>query len=237
MAGKKRKGRGEAERPRGITTPAELDAARALARRLAGSGSGPGEGANGEASGPPPGPPRGASRGASLSSPTSKASRGAPAGKSRGTKNRYSPRNEDDRARSKELFLEHFARTRLVGESAEACGRTRECVMNWKREDPEFARRWQECWERRVDDLEQGLMDRAVDGYERPVYQGGVLVGVEVVHHPQLGIFMLQKNRGDVYGDRAVPLVTPQEYARMAREAMRAQDDAAREALAPKAVT
>lgn len=137
--------------------------------------------------------------------------------------------------RTKARWLREFAIDKCVGAACVRAGISRSRLYEWRKQDKEFAEAWDEVHEHQVDRLESSMLRRAIEGYERPVFQGGKLVGLEVVHHPQLGIFMLGKLRGDKFGDRAVPLMSPEEYARMARAALVAQDEEARTAIQGKA--
>lgn len=62
-------------------------------------------------------------------------------------------------------------------EAAENAGVARKTIFNWRNEDPEFAAAWVEAVEEGTDKIEAEAYRRAVEGYERPVFQGGEEVG------------------------------------------------------------
>jgi hypothetical protein len=62
--------------------------------------------------------------------------------------------------------------------AAQNLGIARSTAFSWKREDPDFAAAWAEAVEAGVDLLEAEALRRARDGVDRPVFQGGVCVGM-----------------------------------------------------------
>jgi len=147
----------------------------------------------------------------------------------------WSPKDRDGTAKRKAQFLKIFAETGSVTVATIAIKSWRSNVYKWRREDPEFAAAWQEIWDATVDELETSMMQRAIHGYQRPVYQQGRLVGHETVHHPQVGQFMLSRSRPDRYGDTmSQQAAGPAEYARMVRESTAEQDAAAKSVVGKK---
>lgn len=142
------------------------------------------------------------------------------------------PRNQPLRlVERKKKFCELLRQIRSVSHAAEAIGYSRRMVYHWRQQDPEFRQAWDEAWEFVVDELEMSLMSRAVEGYSRPIYQTGRLVGYEQVHHPQLGIFMMKGNRRDKYGDKVQVGIGPEDFAKRAKELLQEQDAEARQAM------
>ena len=56
-------------------------------------------------------------------------------------------------------------------------GFARRTAYEWREGAPEFKARWDRCVEEGTDRLEDEAVRRARDGTEKPVYQGGVMVG------------------------------------------------------------
>jgi hypothetical protein len=74
-------------------------------------------------------------------------------------------------------------------------------VYRWRQSDPSFAQSCSEAMEAGTDVIEQEARRRAVEGYDRPVYQGGTLVGVVRVYSDMLAALLLRGRRAEVYRD------------------------------------
>lgn len=79
----------------------------------------------------------------------------------------------------------------------------RATAFRWKKEDPQFAEAWEEAVEEGIDLLEQEILRRARDGVDRPVFQGGEMVGLVREYSDSLAAMMLQGRRRKVYGKNA----------------------------------
>jgi len=144
----------------------------------------------------------------------------------------YQPKNPADSAERKMNWLRAFAKTGSVTQATIDIGSHRTTVYRWREADQDFADAWDEIWRSKIDNLEQSLMNRAINGHIRPIYQQGVRVGEEVVHHPQLGMFLLSKLRAGQYGEvKESAVASPAEYAAKIREHSAAQDAEAKRAL------
>lgn len=138
-----------------------------------------------------------------------------------------------DIAAAKDRFCLALRHKRAVTYALRFARVARSVAYEWKREDHTFSARWDEAWDGVIDDLEQSFLARAIDGYTRPIYQGGKLAGFEQVHHPVQGIFMLKAHRRAMYGDLTNgSQLPPEDYARRVREAFDKQDEEAKAALA-----
>ena len=98
-----------------------------------------------------------------------------------------------------EPFLAELAHGASVTAAAEYAGVSRAMVFRWRRDDPEFARRWDEAVQMGVDRLEDEAHRRAVDGVVRPVYQGGAKVGEVREYSDTLLLAILRGKRPEVY--------------------------------------
>jgi hypothetical protein len=69
------------------------------------------------------------------------------------------------------------------------------------RTDEQFAEMWDEIEAATTDAMEREAYRRAVEGVERPVWQGGKLMGTVAEYSDTLLIFMLKGRKPEVYRD------------------------------------
>jgi hypothetical protein len=98
-----------------------------------------------------------------------------------------------------EPFLAELAHGASVTAAAEYAGVSRAMVFRWRRDDLEFARRWDEAVQMGVDRLEDEAYRRAVHGVARPVYQGGARVGEVREYSDTLLLAILRGKRPEIY--------------------------------------
>jgi hypothetical protein len=98
------------------------------------------------------------------------------------------------------VFLTWLSKGYLPGVAAQKIGVSRTTVFNWRRSDAQFAEAWDEAVEMAYDLVEQEVMRRAVEGYDRPVFQKGEFVGMERQYSDALALAMLGARRRAVYG-------------------------------------
>ena len=98
-----------------------------------------------------------------------------------------------------EPFLAELAHGASVTAAAEYAGVSRAMVFRWRRDDPEFALRWEEAVQMGTDRLEDEAHRRAVHGVARPVYQGGAKVGEIREYSDMLLLAILRGKRPEVY--------------------------------------
>ena len=65
---------------------------------------------------------------------------------------------------------------------------------DWRKRDPDFGREWKQVIEETTEELEREAYRRACEGTEKPVYQGGKLVGYQKEFSDTLMIFLQLKN-------------------------------------------
>ena len=98
------------------------------------------------------------------------------------------------------LFIEQLSKYGIVTVAAEKAGNLdRRLLYEKKEEDPEFAKRWDNAIEKSIDLLEDEARRRAYDGYDKPVFQKGVKVGVIREYSDTLLIFLMKANRPEKY--------------------------------------
>ena len=105
--------------------------------------------------------------------------------------------------RLKKAFLEDFAQTGIITESCENVGmKRRATVYDWQEQDDEFAAAFREAEIKATEVLETEARRRAINGTEKPVYQGGQLVGYITEKSDTLLIFMLKARAPEKYRER-----------------------------------
>lgn len=72
----------------------------------------------------------------------------------------------------------------------------------WRNDEPEFAAEWDEAVDGGTDVLEDEARRRAVEGTDKPIYQGGSKVGVVREYSDTLLIFLLKGRRPEKFKDR-----------------------------------
>jgi hypothetical protein len=105
-------------------------------------------------------------------------------------------------ARAQARFLREFVQTGNVKASALAAKVGRRTIYDWVKDDPVFARLYQEAKDDAIDLLEAEARRRAVDGVLEPVYQGGKKVGVIRKYSDTLMALFLKGYRREVFSER-----------------------------------
>ena len=103
--------------------------------------------------------------------------------------------------RKRTAFLAAFAELGTITHAARAAGVERKSHYNWLK-DPEYAVAFADAQEESIEALESEARRRAVVGNEKPVYQGGELVGTIREYSDTLLIFLMKAARPAVYRDR-----------------------------------
>ena len=109
-----------------------------------------------------------------------------------------------------EAFLEGLRGGWSVSKSAWAAGVVEGTVRYWRNQSritlqedgtytDDFCVRWDEAWDAGVEKLEDEATRRALHGVEKPVYQGGVLVGTTTEYSDTLLTFALRGKKPDRY--------------------------------------
>ena len=109
-----------------------------------------------------------------------------------------------------EAFLEGLRGGWSVSKSAWAVGIVEGTARYWRNQSratlqedgtytDDFCVRWDEAWDAGVEKLEDEATRRALHGVEKPVYQGGVLVGTTTEYSDTLLTFALRGKKPDRY--------------------------------------
>jgi hypothetical protein len=116
----------------------------------------------------------------------------------------------------KQIFIEELARSGNVLLSTRKAGVGRNTVYEARKVDPAFADQWDDAIDEAVDLLEAVARGRAVNGTDKPVYQGGVQVGTIRQYSDALLMFLLKAHRPERFRDsydlaKAVDAITKRE--------------------------
>ena len=102
----------------------------------------------------------------------------------------------------KPAFLAAYAECGTITQAAEIAGIDRVTHYRWLKDDPEYAKAFEEAHEKSVERLEQEARRRAVEGWEEPVFHKGKVVGKVRKYSDTLLIFLLKGAAPDKYKDR-----------------------------------
>lgn len=100
------------------------------------------------------------------------------------------------------VFLECLRAGHTVKHAGDTACLPHSTLYDRRNRDPEFAARWDASESEGSDVLEQEAFRRAVEGTDRPVYQGGDLVGVIREYSDTLLIFLLKGRKPNKFRER-----------------------------------
>lgn len=103
------------------------------------------------------------------------------------------------------MFLEAYAMTGNITAASRRSDVHRQRHYEWLQSDPDYPALFLDAENQAVDALETEARRRALDGTEKPVYQGGKLVGSVVEYSDNLIQFLLKGARPQKYRDNAKP--------------------------------
>lgn len=129
-----------------------------------------------------------------------------------------------------EPFITALASYGVVVHACKKAKIDRKTVYRHRAADPVFAARWDEALKMAVETLEAEAIRRARDGYLKPVYQKGELVGKVRDYSDTLLIFLLKGLKPHVYRDPAMGAAADSLLAELIRGAIRG-DVAERKAI------
>src|SRR5437588_5892570 len=104
--------------------------------------------------------------------------------------------------KKRERLLHLLAEGHTVKHAAAEIGVHRGTVYDWRNANKDFKAAWDEALESGTQTMEQEARRRAVDGMDKPVFQGGRLVGTVREYSDTLLIFLLKGRRPDMYRER-----------------------------------
>ncbi len=106
-------------------------------------------------------------------------------------------------------FLDFLADTGNVSSAAKSCNIPRRTLYNCRAIDPSFAAAWDEALELGLDALEDEAMRRAREGFDVPVFNGGLRCGVVRKYSDLLLIFLLKSRRPTRYASAVIQESNP----------------------------
>lgn len=101
-----------------------------------------------------------------------------------------------------EAFLAHLRDTGNVRRSCEAAGVARSWVYERRDADPALAAEWKAAALDAADLIEETLLDRGLNGWDEPVFQGGQKVGEVRRYAHNVAMVILKASNPEKYGDR-----------------------------------
>ena len=104
----------------------------------------------------------------------------------------------------KEAFLAAYSEIGVVTHAADAAQVDRKMHWHWMQSDPNYPEKFALAKEEACDVLEREARRRAVDGWDEPVYQGGVLVGHKRRYSDVMLAMMLNGNMPEKYARHKV---------------------------------
>jgi hypothetical protein len=103
-------------------------------------------------------------------------------------------------ARRKRMVVEAVAKGQMLVTIRDGIGIYPTTVRRWRSADPAFAAAYDDAVEEAADLLEQECRRRAVEGFDKPVFQGGKQVGIERVYSDMLLAFLIRGRRPETFG-------------------------------------
>lgn len=107
-------------------------------------------------------------------------------------------------AKREAAFLETLAQTAKVAAGVKASGMSESSIYRRRQISEEFRARWAAALAEGFERLEAMMLDRALNGIERPVWYGGKQVGTMTEYSDRTALALLAQHRGSVRGT-AVP--------------------------------
>ena len=130
-------------------------------------------------------------------------------------------RNSISPARQR-AFIAHLAATGIVTQAAKHIGASLEALYRLRNKAgaEEFRTAWNEAADRGVARIEDGALQRAIEGVDRPIVSGGKLLGWHRVHNEGLVMFFLRNRRTERYGADLADKLKPGDplYEKIKRE-------------------
>ena len=106
----------------------------------------------------------------------------------------------------KKLFLKNLAELGNAEAAARGTGYTRAGFSYHKKQDPDFAKAWEDAMEVAVDTWEQEVIRRGVHGVEKPVLYQGKVVGKIQEYSDRMLELLMSAHRPEKYGKNRVEM-------------------------------
>jgi hypothetical protein len=111
------------------------------------------------------------------------------------------PRRNSIGPERQRAFIMHLAACGIVNQAAKHIGASLEALYKLRHKPgaDEFAAAWDKAVDRGVSRIEDGALQRAIEGVEKPIVSGGKLLGWYRVHNEALVMFLLRQRRSQHY--------------------------------------
>jgi len=103
----------------------------------------------------------------------------------------------------RQRFLLVLRESANISRAARAAGIATGTAYGWRKKMPVFRTAWDEAMNEALDQLEEVLRDRAINGVERPHFHGGEISGYYRTYSDNLGMSILRARRPGVFGPDA----------------------------------
>lgn len=114
-------------------------------------------------------------------------------------KKRASPKRGKPNPDWRDRFCDALEEQPNVSRACKQAGVSRGEVYATRKEDPEFAARWDDSLALGINSLEDTALDLAQNGWEQPVFQNGMLVGHVRKYDTKLMVTLLKAHKREVY--------------------------------------
>lgn len=113
----------------------------------------------------------------------------------------------------RQRFLLVLRESANISRAARAAGIATGTAYGWRKKMPLFRTAWDEAMNEALDNLEEVLRDRAINGVERPHFHGGNITGYYRTYSDNLGMSILRARRPSVFGNEATGEGEPRDGA------------------------
>jgi len=103
----------------------------------------------------------------------------------------------------RQRFLLVLRESANISRAARAAGIATGTAYGWRKKMPLFRTAWDEAMNEALDNLEEVLRDRAINGVERPHFHGGQITGHYRTYSDNLGMSILRARRPGIFGNEA----------------------------------
>ncbi len=113
----------------------------------------------------------------------------------------------------RERFLRVLRESANISRAARAAGIPSSTAYRWRKQLVMFRQAWDEAMNEALDNLEEVLRYRAMNGVERPHFHGGEVTGYYRTYSDTLGISILRARRPGIFGAEATEESGSSEHA------------------------
>lgn len=101
----------------------------------------------------------------------------------------------------RQRFLLVLRESANISRAARAAGIVTGTAYGWRKKMPLFRTAWDEAMDEALDNLEEVLRERAINGVERPHFHGGEITGHYRTYSDNLGMSILRARRPGIFGN------------------------------------